>query len=97
MEGQWWLPPGRRLRQAFQPQPPEKETVSIVMAPTEKRRVEKRGGEGGPKGEEPKGKSLTERGRKIREDIDQLLDEIDEVLEENAEEFVRNYVQRGGE
>jgi ubiquitin-like protein Pup len=26
-----------------------------------------------------------------------LLDEIDEVLEENAEEFVRNYVQKGGE
>jgi len=25
-----------------------------------------------------------------------LLDEIDEVLEENAEEFVRNYVQKGG-
>jgi prokaryotic ubiquitin-like protein Pup len=26
-----------------------------------------------------------------------LIDEIDEVLEENAEEFVKNYVQRGGE
>jgi ubiquitin-like protein Pup len=26
-----------------------------------------------------------------------LLDEIDEVLEENAEDFVRNYVQKGGE
>ncbi|HYJ23709.1 MAG TPA: ubiquitin-like protein Pup, partial [Acidimicrobiia bacterium] len=25
------------------------------------------------------------------------LDEIDEVLEENAEEFVKNYVQKGGE
>jgi ubiquitin-like protein Pup len=31
------------------------------------------------------------------EDIDGLLDEIDSVLEENAEEFVRNYVQKGGE
>jgi ubiquitin-like protein Pup len=30
-------------------------------------------------------------------DLDDLLDEIDEVLEENAEEFVRNYVQKGGE
>ena len=30
-------------------------------------------------------------------DIDDLLDEIDEVLEENAEEFVKNYVQKGGE
>ena len=26
-----------------------------------------------------------------------LLDEIDDVLEENAEEFVKGYVQRGGE
>ena len=28
--------------------------------------------------------------------MDALVDEIDEVLEENAEEFVKNYVQRGG-
>jgi ubiquitin-like protein Pup len=31
------------------------------------------------------------------EDVDELLDEIDEVLEANAEEFVRSYVQKGGE
>ncbi len=30
------------------------------------------------------------------EEID-IVDEIDKVLEENAEEFVKNYVQRGGE
>ncbi len=30
-------------------------------------------------------------------EVDDLLDEIDSVLEENAEEFVRNYVQKGGE
>jgi ubiquitin-like protein Pup len=30
-------------------------------------------------------------------DVDDLLDEIDEVLESNAEEFVKNYVQKGGE
>ena len=30
-------------------------------------------------------------------DIDELLDEIDTVLEENAEEFVKNYVQKGGQ
>jgi prokaryotic ubiquitin-like protein Pup len=34
---------------------------------------------------------------KIKADLDSLLDEIDEVLEGNAEEFVRNYVQKGGE
>lgn len=39
----------------------------------------------------------TEKGEKLKEDIDDLLDEIDSVLEDNAEEFVRNYVQKGGE
>lgn len=28
---------------------------------------------------------------------DDLLDEIDGVLEENAQEFVKNYVQKGGQ
>ena len=37
------------------------------------------------------------RGQELKEDIDDLLDEIDSVLEENAEEFVRNYIQKGGE
>ena len=31
------------------------------------------------------------------EKIDDLHDEIDSVLEENAEEFVKNYIQKGGE
>jgi len=39
----------------------------------------------------------TERGDKLKAELDDLLDEIDEVLEDNAEEFVRNYVQKGGE
>lgn len=30
-------------------------------------------------------------------EVDDLLDEIDEVLESNAEEFVRSYVQKGGQ
>ena len=30
-------------------------------------------------------------------DLDELLDEIDEVLEEQAEDFVRSFVQKGGE
>ena len=40
---------------------------------------------------------LTKKGKKLTEDLDNLLDEIDEILEENAEEFVKSYVQRGGE
>ena len=39
----------------------------------------------------------TEAAEKIKSDIDDLLDEIDGVLESNAEEFVKNYVQKGGE
>jgi ubiquitin-like protein Pup len=39
----------------------------------------------------------TARGQEVAEKIDDLLDEIDTVLEENAEEFVKNYVQKGGE
>ena len=31
------------------------------------------------------------------EETDDLLDEIDDVLEENAEDFVRAYVQKGGQ
>lgn len=40
---------------------------------------------------------LSEQGDKLKDELDALIDEIDEVLEENAEEFVKNYVQRGGE
>ena len=38
-----------------------------------------------------------ERHEKLSDDVDAILDEIDEVLEENAEEFVRSYVQKGGQ
>ena len=41
--------------------------------------------------------ATAESGEEITEKIDDLLDEIDSVLEENAEEFVKNYVQKGGE
>lgn len=40
---------------------------------------------------------VVETGKKLKEDIDKLVDEIDDVLEKNAEEFVKNYVQNGGE
>jgi len=41
--------------------------------------------------------AVKERHDKLSDDVDSLLDEIDNVLEENAEEFVRSYVQKGGE
>ncbi len=31
------------------------------------------------------------------DDVDSLLDEIDDVLESNAEQFVRQYTQKGGQ
>ena len=40
---------------------------------------------------------VAERHEKLSDDVDALLDEIDDVLEENAEDFVRSFVQKGGE
>lgn len=39
----------------------------------------------------------SERGEKLKSELDELLDEIDEVLEENAEDFVKSYIQKGGQ
>ena len=36
-------------------------------------------------------------GDKLKAELDDLLDEIDEVLETNAEDFVKSYVQKGGQ
>jgi ubiquitin-like protein Pup len=38
----------------------------------------------------------TERGEALSEELDDLLAAVDDVLEENAEEFVNQYVQAGG-
>lgn len=38
-----------------------------------------------------------ERREKLTGETDDLLDEIDDVLETNAEDFVRAYVQKGGQ
>lgn len=34
---------------------------------------------------------------KLDDDVDSILEDIDGVLEENAEEFVRSFVQKGGQ
>jgi len=39
----------------------------------------------------------SETGEKLKAELDDLLDEIDEVLETNAEDFVRSFVQKGGQ
>ncbi|MBB6172051.1 ubiquitin-like protein Pup [Nocardiopsis mwathae] len=43
------------------------------------------------------GTDVQERNEKLDEEVDDILDEIDEVLEANSEDFVRQFVQKGGE
>ena len=43
------------------------------------------------------GAAVTETGEERKAELDDLLDEIDEVLETNAEDFVKSYVQKGGQ
>jgi ubiquitin-like protein Pup len=45
----------------------------------------------------PEVEATSERATSLDDDVDSILDEIDEVLEENAEEFVRSFVQKGGQ
>ena len=40
---------------------------------------------------------VAERKGMIDEDVDAILDEIDEVLESNAEDFVKSFIQKGGQ
>ena len=40
---------------------------------------------------------VAERHEKLSEDVDAILDDIDDVLETNAEDFVRAFVQKGGQ
>ena len=41
--------------------------------------------------------AVTERKEQLDEDIDAILDEIDDVLEVNAEDFVKSFIQKGGQ
>lgn len=47
--------------------------------------------------EDPTPGASGEQGAQLKAELDDLLDEIDEVLESNAEDFVKSYVQKGGE
>jgi len=66
------------------------------MSEQEQKRIQKKGGGGDADGDtgqvETSGKAA-----ELKEEMDDILDEIDSVLEENAEEFVKSYVQKGGE
>ncbi len=41
--------------------------------------------------------TTSKKGEELKAELDDLLEEIDEVLEVNAEDFVRSYVQKGGQ
>jgi ubiquitin-like protein Pup len=41
--------------------------------------------------------AVSERKEQLDEDIDAILDEIDDVLETNAEDFVKSFIQKGGQ
>ena len=64
--------------------------------PEQKRVQKKDGGDSGGAGDAPQ-KQATSKTEELKGEMDDILDEIDEVLEENAEEFIKSYVQKGGE
>ncbi len=57
--------------------------------------VERHGGR--DDGDDVADAQTTARRDEATEDVDAILDEIDGVLEENAEEFVKQFVQKGGQ
>jgi prokaryotic ubiquitin-like protein Pup len=64
----------------------------------ERKRTQPRtGGDEESPGDEAGRAQTSAKGEKLKEEMDDILDEIDDVLEENAEEFIKSYVQKGGE
>ncbi len=47
--------------------------------------------------EAPEAPAASGQGEVLKAELDDLLDEIDEVLESNAEDFVKSYIQKGGQ
>jgi ubiquitin-like protein Pup len=60
----------------------------------ERKQTQKKGGDGDADAGQVE---TTAKGEKLKGEMDDILDEIDSVLEENAEEFVKSYVQKGGQ
>lgn len=63
--------------------------------PQEQIRPERRGGDDTP-GDDGFGQ-VTASNQQRDAEVDSVLDEIDGVLESNAEEFVKGFVQKGGQ
>lgn len=74
--------------------------IGVVSAAEGGQTQKQRSGGDGDKSDAGKGdgsQKMKKKGDELKEEMDDLVSEIDDLLEENAEEFVKNYVQRGGE
>ena len=65
----------------------------------EQKRPQRKGGGSGDEGSDADAgqTTTTSKAAELKDEMVDILDEIDSVLEENAEEFVKSYVQKGGE
>ena len=65
----------------------------------EQKRTQRKGGGGADKKSDADAGQVnaSSKASELKDEMDGILDEIDSVLEENAEEFVKSYVQKGGE
>jgi len=63
----------------------------------ERKRIQKKGGGDGDGADDAGQVTSSGKAAELKDEMDEILDEIDSVLEENAEEFVKSYVQKGGQ
>lgn len=67
------------------------------MPEQERKQIQRKGGGGGDAADDAGQVQRSSKAEELKDEMDDILDEIDSVLEENAEEFVKSYVQKGGE
>lgn len=89
---------GKFIERSTRQHSSDQATIFMAADSDQTQKGKAKGGGDSDSGEAAKpSKKISKKGEDIKGDMDSLLDEIDSVLEENAEEFVKNYVQRGGE
>jgi ubiquitin-like protein Pup len=63
----------------------------------ERKQIQRKGGGDDAGGDDAGQVKRSSKAEELKDEMDDILEEIDAVLEENAEEFVKSYVQKGGE
>ena len=63
----------------------------------EQKQPKKSSEEAAPQEEVAPESDVAERKEALDDDVDAILDEIDDVLETNAEDFVKSFIQKGGQ